>query len=303
MPEREEAKLVLVAAERVMSRIVGEPEDPMTERWELSSPIPGVRVINTWQIYHGIWLALTKTATGHYQIYRSIDLQKYRLVHDHNTEIYNLFWLDDGHMLFLATDGWWKTTSTGASWSELDLGEPAPAAKSLATIPLTAGKWQMIAYGQDRKIYVAEYPGGTWAEAYDASRWLGKWYPAIAGSAAGILAGAGDKLIRSMEKGAADTWQEIHELDGTVKNIVASNQSKNPTFLIVVEAEDGQTEKFYRTYDLGDSIESVISRMDSTVAVASVTPTGQSDISTTFAVLGKRQADGKAAYKLLTEEG
>jgi len=105
MPEREETKLVLSTNERIMSCIVGGEDDIMTERWELSSPIPGVRIINTWQVYHLIWLALAQDEAGHYLIYRSIDLQKYRLVHDHSTEIYNLFWLDDGHVLFSAADG------------------------------------------------------------------------------------------------------------------------------------------------------------------------------------------------------
>ena len=95
-------KLVISTGEHLASRALGE-QGPATDSWELSSPIPGVRIINTWQVYQLIWLALVKDEAGHYQIFRSIDLHNYTLVHDHATEIYNLFWVDDGHMIFCAS--------------------------------------------------------------------------------------------------------------------------------------------------------------------------------------------------------
>ncbi len=302
MPEREETKLVLSTNERIMSCIVGGEDDIMTERWELSSPIPGVRIINTWQVYHLIWLALAQDEAGHYLIYRSIDLQKYTLVHNHITEIYNLFWLDDGHVLFSAADGWWATTDTGLVWNRLSLWESSPAARNLTAVGLQEGSWTLVAYGQDHKIYACAYPGGQWSEVFDTTAiHSDKWYPAMAGGSAGILAGAGNKLLRSLSAGAAGSWQIIQEVEGIIKSIVASNQSNIPTFLIVIESLDGSADRFYRSYDLGDSLEADMTRVDSVASVASITPTGTPDMSTAFAVLGKRTADTPPGYKLIQE--
>lgn len=302
MPEREETKLVLSTNERIMSCIVGGEDDIMTERWELSSPIPGVRIINTWQVYHLIWLALTQDEPGHYLIYRSIDLQKYTLVHNHSTEIYNLFWLDDGHVLFSAADGWWVTTDTGLVWNRLDLWESSPAARTLIAVGLQEGSWTLVAYGQDHKIYSCGYPGGQWSEAFDTiAIHSDKWYPAMAGGSVAILAGAGNKLLRSLSAGAPGSWQIIQVVDGIIKSIAASNQSNIPTFLIVIESLDGSADRFYRSHDLGDSLEADMTRVDSVASVASITPTGTPDMSTAFAVLGKRTADTPPGYKLIQD--
>ena len=106
----EVSKLVIASGDRIMSRALGDEGTPTTDAWQVSSPIPGARIINTWQIYNNIWLALTVTENGHYCIYRTINLQKYILVHDHATRIFNIFYVDDGHVLFSADDGWWATT-------------------------------------------------------------------------------------------------------------------------------------------------------------------------------------------------
>ena len=302
MPEREDTILVLSTNERIMSCIVGGEDDIMTERWELSSPIPGVRIINTWQVYHLIWLALAQDEAGRYLIYRSIDLQKYALVHNHSTEIYNLFWLDDGHVLFSAADGWWATTDTGLVWNRLNLWESSPAARNLTAVGLQEGSWTLVAYGQDHKIYTCAYQGGQWAEVFDSTAiHSGKWYPAMAGGSVAILAGAGNKLLRSLSAGAAGSWQIIREVEGIIKSIVASNQSNRPTFLIVVESLDGSADRFYRSYDLGDTLVADMTRVDSVSSVASITPTGTPDMSTAFAVLGKRTADTPPGYKLIQD--
>jgi hypothetical protein len=298
MPERETSKLVVATNERIMSRdLESVIEDTY---WELSDPIPGVRIINTWQIYHMIWLVLTKTESGHYQIFRSENMQNYSLVHDHGSEIYNLFWLDDGHMIFCAADGWWVTTNTGLTWSELTLGALQPQARACAAVNLEERLWSLVAYGIDHKLYHSEYPGGEWSVALDMTAiWTDKWYPAVSGGPAGVLAGAGSKLLRSTQAGAPGTWQQIQQVDGIIKSIVASNQSNTPTFLVVVENVDGSADRFYLSYDLGDSLEQDMTRIDSVSSVASVIPTGTDNPSTTFAVIGKRTADQVPTYRLI----
>src|SRR5690606_25009485 len=119
---------------------------------------------------------------GKYNLFLSFG-GKFTLVHSHDSRIYNLFYVDDGHCLFCAEDGWWVTTNTGSTWTELDLGEDPPIARALAIIGLSTGSWALVAYGEDRKIYRAVYPGGEWAEVYDTTTvWSDKWYPAIDGS-------------------------------------------------------------------------------------------------------------------------
>lgn len=301
MPEREETKLVLSTNERIMSRVAGGENDIMTERWELSNPIPGVRIINTWQIYHLIWLTLAQDEAGRYLIYRSIDLKKYELVHTHDTEIHNLFWLDDGHAIFSASDGWWRTTNTGLDWSEIDW-EYSPIARSMVPIGIEEGSWILVAYGQDHKLYTCVYPGGGWAEVYDTTQiWDYKWYPAIAGGPPGILAGAGNKLLRSTEVGKPGSWKVIQEVDGIIKEIVVSNQSNIPTFLVEVEQPDGGS-KLYWSYDLGDSLIADLTRINPATSVQSVIPTGKSIQNAIFAVVGKRSTDGQYTIKVISEE-
>jgi hypothetical protein len=297
-------KIVLAASDCVISRAIGFDVEQEIESnlWAQSGQIPGVRIINTWQIYKNIWLVLTKTEQGHYLILRSIDLQRYSLVHDHDSEIYNLFWLDDGHMIFCATDGWWVTTNTGLTWSELTLGALTPKARALAVVGLQEHLWSLVAYADDHKIYQSDYPGGEWVEAYDTSDiWSDRWYPAIAGGPAGVLAGAGSKLLRSTQVGEVGTWRTIMEVAGIIKSMVVSNQSKTPSFLIVIEPKVGedQVDKLYWTNDLGDSLEETMNRVGTLSSVQSVTPTGTNEIQTTFVVLGNRVVGGPADYKLV----
>jgi len=295
-------KIILSSSDRVMSRALGDEGTPTTDAWQVSGPIPGARIVNTWQIYNNIWLALTVTEGGHYCIYRTINLQSYTLVHDHSTRIFNIFYVDDGHVVFAAEDGWWATTDTGRTWSELSLGE-APHIKAAAVIPLDGSRWALVAYGQDHKIYYCEYPGGTWEETYDASSWNGKWYPALAGCAVGVLAGLGDQLIRSDRVGMLDSWYVLQKVNGIIKSIVISNQSTTPTFLIVVEGTNGEEiDKLYWTHDMGDSLVADLNRASPVAAVQSVTPTGSSEIQTVFVVLGKRTPDGSSDLQIITEE-
>ena len=299
----EVSKLVIASGDRIMSRALGDEGTPTTDAWQVSSPIPGARIINTWQIYNNIWLALTVTEYGHYCIYRTINLQKYTLVHDHATRIFNIFYVDDGHVLFSADDGWWATTDTGQSWSGLSLGT-IPYVKATAVIGLEENLWALIAYGQDHKIYYCEYPGGTWEEAYDTNTlWADKWYPALAGCVVGVLAGAGNRLLRSDRVGEPDSWYTLQEVDGIIKSIIISNQSNNPTFLIVVEQTNNEEiDKLYWTYDLGDSIVADLNRSSPVAAVQSVTPTGTGEMSTAFVVLGKRAPGEAAKLQIIQDE-
>jgi len=294
--------LTISASDRIMTRpIEQDPESPRYEQdqWEVSRPLPGVRIINSWQIYHKMWLVLASTDDGKYNIFLSIG-GKFTLVHSHSSRIYNLFYVDDGHCLFCAEDGWWATTNTGSTWTELDLGENPPTARALAIIGLSTGSWALVAYAEDHRIYRAVYSGGEWDVAYDTTTiWTDKWYPAIAGGPAGILAGAGSKLLRSLDAGA--TWSVLRDLGSVIKNIVVSNQSTTPIFAITVEPTPGSDiDKIYLSYDLGDSLAEDANRAGSISSVQSVVPTGTNEVQTSFAVLGKRTADApQQDYKII----
>jgi len=297
----EVSKLVIASGDRIMSRAT---TGDTLDRWELSSPIPGMRIINTWQIFNRIWLALALTEDGHYNIFRSIDLQKYSLVHEHQSRIYGLFFVDDGHMLFCAEDGWWATTDTGVTWEEaiddLCMEVRAPA---ISIIALGAGAWRLIAYGLDHKIYSRDYPIGMWSEVYDTNEiWTDKWYPAIAGCSVGILAGAGSYLLRSDSLGEGGSWSTIQTVDGVIRDVVVSNQSNLPVFLIVVTPTGGdEIDKVYLSYDMGDSLVADASRAGLVASVQAVTPTGTGELQTTFALVGKRTSDGTQSIRLIQE--
>ena len=271
-------KIILSSSDRIMHRVIDkDPESPRSEygSWAMSDPIPGVRIVNTWEVYHNMHLVLTVTEEGHYNIFWSLDLKKYSLVHSHQMAILNLFYIDEGHMLFSAEDGWWKTTDTGLTW--LSLGE-GPVARSAVSIATSCNSWVLIAYGQDHKLYSRSYPQGEWSETFDTNKiWQGQWYPAMAGSPEGILVGAGTKLLRFGIDGA---WKQVAEVDGTIKSIVVSDQSNQPTFLIEVE-KTGQS-KLYWTYDLGDSIIPDLNRVSPISSVQSVYPTGTEKLQTIF---------------------
>ena len=176
----------------------------------------------------------------------------------------------------------------------------SPAAKSLAVIGLSTGVWALVAYAEDHRIYRAVYPGGEWDVAYDTTTiWTDKWYPAIAGGPIGILAGAGSKLLRSLDAGA--TWSVLRDLGSVIKNIVVSNQSTTPIFAITVEPTPGSDiDKIYLSYDLGDSLTEDANRAGSISSVQSVVPTGTNDVQTSFAVLGKRTIDSpQQDYKII----
>ena len=258
--------LTISASDRIMTRpIEQDPESPRYEQdqWEVSRPLPGVRIINSWQIYHKMWLVLAVTDGGIYNIFLSVG-GRFTLVHSHPSKIYNLFYVDDGHCLFCADDGWYFTVNTGTAWAEADedvlgpipdedvlvpeyddwtvidswwpipdpdetvpeydnwmwlgaLGAAAysPVAKAMAVIGLSTGSWALVAYAEDHRIYRAVYPGGEWDVAYDTTTvWTDKWYPAITGGPAGILAGAGSKLLRSLDAG--ETWTVLRDLGSVI---------------------------------------------------------------------------------------
>ena len=343
--------LTISASDRIMTRpIEQDPESPRYEQdqWEVSQPLPGVRIINSWQIYHKMWLVLAVTDGGIYNIFLSVG-GRFTLVHSHPSKIYNLFYVDDGHCLFCADDGWYFTVNTGAAWTEADedvlgpipdedvlvpeyddwtaidswwpipdpdeivpeydnwmwlgaLGAAAysPVAKAMAVIGLSTGSWALVAYAEDHRIYRAVYPGGEWDVAYDTTTvWTDKWYPAIAGGPAGILTGAGSKLLRSLDAGV--NWTILRDLGSVIKSIVISNQSSTPVFAITVEPTPGSDiDKIYLSYDLGDSLAEDANRAGSISSVQSVVPTGTNEVQTMFTVLGKRTADTtKQDYKII----
>ncbi len=346
-------QVVLAASDSLIHRLVGSDEEFEMESdvWTQSAQVPGVRIINTWQVYMGVWLVLVKTEDGKFQILRSEDMRRFSLFCNYPSEIYNLFWIDDGIMVFCASDDWWFTTDTGLTWIHLVHGTVCPRARSMALIPIQQGTWTLVAYGDDRKIYaysfaivagtnldgevpeytswdqvpavtpapdpnakVLEYDSwadtspwtdayqapGEWTELYDTSEiYLGRWFPAIAGGPIGVLAGAGPYLLR-YDPGA-DSWATIFSVpSGIIKAITISDQSRKPSFMIVVEpTSEGQIDKLYWTHDMGDSLEEVLNRVGTLSSVQSVIPTGTNEPKTMFAVLGRRQVGGKSHYKLV----
>jgi len=294
--------LTISASDRLMTRVIEQdPTSPRYEQdqWEVSQPLPGVRIINSWQIYHKMWLVLAVTDSGIYNIFLSVG-GRFTLVHSHPSKIYNLFYVDDGHCLFCADDGWYFTVNTGTAWTKVGAAAYSPVAKSLAVICLSTGLWALVAYAENHKIYRAVYPGGEWEEVYDTTTiWNDKWYPAIAGGPIGILAGAGSKLLRSLDAG--ETWTVLRDLGSVIKSIVVSNQSTTPVFAITVEPTPGSDiDKIYLSYDLGDSLAEDANRAGSISSVQSVVPTGTNEVQTMFTVLGKRTADSvKQDYKII----
>jgi len=170
-------------------------------------------------------------------------------------------------------------------------------ASSLAVVQLSANLWALAAYGQDHKIYYAEYPDGDFAEVYDAANTIAKWYPAIAGGPVGVLAGAGNQLLRSDDAGKS--WYVVQTAEGTIKSIVVSNQSNRPVFLVTVEPAAGDTDRLYWTYDVGDSLIPELSRVGPIASVQSVVPTGTNELQTAFVVLGKRVTDAWQQYRII----
>lgn len=330
--------LVMAANNRLLSRTIGSisPEAAEHNRWAISSPMPGVRVLQTLKTFKDMWIVLVVTEAGNYDIFWSHHLQNFTLVHSHVTRIYGIFLLDSGRAVFSAADdGWWETIDAGRTWGELgsyyavpEFDEPVPEYDDWTYVPDLPGEpdlgvivpefdswaawgepvseaaafiqtptgWRFLACS-NRKIHEREYPDGQWAEVYATTTYFDKWYPAIAGGPVGILAGMGNKLLRS-ETGAEGTWQEIRTVDGIIKNILISNQSATPEFLITVESYTGDLETTYITNDLGDTLRLYETRLNSRSAVQSVVPTGTNEIQTMFARTGKRSLDSPVIYSV-----
>lgn len=305
MPEIESSKLILLSKDRVFSKTIREAGEIVENNlWVMSSPVPGT-IIKTWEIYHGVQLVLSRIPldpleeyAAHYQIFQSLDLVHYSLVHDHYYEIYDIFWIDDGNMVLCAEDGWFETVNAGLTWTLLSL---APlAANVLTTIRHTDGSIKWVIYGIDQKVYISDYPDGSWVEVLDTTDInTGRWYSAMAGSSVCILAGAGPYLFRAISDDPT-AWTMIDTLDGVIKSIRISDQSANPTFFVVVEREDG--DHLYSSADLGDSLTEMLgSRIDPQTSIESIVPTLGNTTRTTFAVVGRRSNDigVPVSYKLI----
>jgi hypothetical protein len=302
----ESPKLIISTLDRVMQRSISDESDIANgcNTWKVSSPIPGTRIVNTWEIYHGIMLALSITEGGHYCLYRSAGRAKYTLVHEHTSKIFGLFYIDDGHVIFSAADGWYTTEDTGLTWTLFSSvsGDGAPVARAAVITGSLGDHRKIIAYGEDHKLYRCSYPGGVWEMVLDTTTLTSeKWYPALSGAPVGFLAGAGNKLLRSSNLGSSGSWSTIQEVSGIIKRIVASNRSNLPTFMIEVETISGESSIIYWTYDMGDSIVPDLNRVSPIASVQSVVPTGGSEIQTMFVVLGKRTSEGEQNYKIIQE--
>lgn len=291
----EKTRLTISVSDRILERNF--ETDPVLQDhdiWTSSSPLSGVVIINTWEIYHLQKIVLVVTESGHYQIFRSVNMKRFSNVHDHATEIYNIFYIDEGVALFSATDGWWSTTTAGVSWNYLDDGV---GAKAVATVQIADGEWEIFACGVDKKIYARNYPTGTWSEVYDATiLWSGKWYPAIAGGVAGILVGIGPYLIRSEDLG--ESWQVVQNFeDRVVKNIIVSSRSNAPVYLVETDL-DGKSQMWW-TRDVGDSVTLDETRFDAVEHAQSVIPTGGDTETPKIVMFGRRTPTSDKVYDVI----
>lgn len=291
----ENTRIALSIADRLFEKNLDtDPELLERDFWSVTDAIPCSIVINSWELYHLQKIVLVATEIGHYQIFRSIDMKRFTRVHDHATEIYNVYYIDEGVAVFSATDGWWDTGNTGLTWEYLDDGV---GARSVTVLPYDEGDWIIFAYGTDKKVYARHYPVGTWSEVYDAgSVWSGKWWPAIAGGVAGILVGVGPYLVRTDNLGS--DWQVVQDFSPrVVKNIVVSSRSNMPIYLIETDF-DGKSELWW-SFDAGDSVRIDETRFDVVEIAQTVIPTGGAEEDPLFALYGRRTAASNRELKLV----
>lgn len=267
--------------------------------WMASDPIPCTRVVGVWETSHRQYVTLAVNDVGNYQIFHTVDQINHTLVHDHATEIFGIFNLGFGKSIFCATDGWWMTLDSGTTWNQIALPSPLASVAAIATKSSTIA---FLIYATDKKIYRCEHSFAefseplAWEEVYDASAEV-PWYPAMAGGAFAVLAGVGDKIIRTLD--CADTWQTINTVDGVVKSIIASDQSNGPIFLVEIE-KDGIS-KLYWSYDAGDSLVPGNNRILPVLAGSAVIPTGVDTKNTRFAVFG-RKPSGEIELQVMTSD-
>lgn len=270
--------------------------------WKRSDPIPGTEVLFSIETYHNIHLVVSTTESGHYRIYRTTNSKSFSMVHDHATEIFGVFYLDEGVSIFSATDGWFISWDAGSNWAVLDAA--GPVARSVCSLmgstdpdfDYTTWSAVVLAIGDDKKIYRILIPDGSWEEVYDtATLWTGPRFPSIGGVPDGVLVGVGPYLFRSTN--FCDDLVLLHTLDGDIKSITASS-THSPIFLI--EAVDCDwNSSIYWTYDLGDSLLKDETRHSAVVSIGAVIPTGESQEQQFFLIDGSRSVDSPRQLKFV----
>jgi len=306
--DKDAPKIFIAHRDHIMYRSISNRDDQREfNAWATSDSIAGMRHIAMLEIYFGIMLVVSVTEEGKYIIQRSIDYKKYSVVHTHDVPIDRLIQTGMGNAVFHAIDGWWITTDSGATWALLTANSPDIASCIWIGNISNTDNNVLIAYGKDHKIYNLDYLNSDeWILQLDTNFWTGKWYPAIAGSQLGILAGAGKYLLHSDFFGNYSSWRTKAQVNGIIKNIAISNESLIPVFLITVEqSSNSEQNKFYWTYDLGDSLIPDINRIDPMVAVESVIPTSDNIDETIFVASGRRtnQALNEFNYHVTTIRG
>jgi len=290
--------LVVAATDRMMSQIM--PKNEEFEVWAASASVPTSRLVGVWEVSHRQFLMLSVSDDGKYQIFHTIDRINHRLVHTHNTEITTMASLGYGKMVFCATDGWWMTMNSGDTWEQISLAGPVARKIAVAT---KASSMVLLAYCDDKKIHRCEHSWReflepiTWEVVYDASGEV-PWHPALDGGSLAVLAGAGSKLIRTTDCG--DIWEKVATVDGVVKNVVSSDQSNGPRYLIEVE-KDGIV-RCYWTYDVGDSLAPDMNRIQPISTGRAVIPTGGSSKDTRFVVVGQKPS-GERVCTVVVDDG
>jgi hypothetical protein len=220
-------------------------------------------------------------------------------VHTHDTEIYNIFYLDDGIALFSADDDWWITTNTGLLWERMNLNEPCPAYTAVI-VPMDEFDWYIIAVGFDRVIRKLRYPntGDGWEVLLDLSHIESSFEPVVAGNAVCVIAGAGSRLWRTDFLGE-DGWGLIHDFGASsyVKRLVVSGYSSRPVFLAEVY-KNGKSEIWW-SKDAGDTWIMNETRYDTIESAQAVIPTANDIEKAIFAVVGRRDSGTGYETKLI----
>jgi hypothetical protein len=300
----EHAELVMSAGDMIFDTPVDENLVSFAGScWTASNPLPWKRLIGVWSIHHriNIVLAVNDTPDGgeKYTIYRTLNGVDYIPVHTHDTEIYNIFYLDDGIALFSADDDWWITTNTGLLWERMNLNEPCPAYTAVI-VPMDEFDWYIIAVGFDRVIRKLRYPntGDGWEVLLDLSHIESSFEPVVAGNAVCVIAGAGSRLWRTDFLGE-DGWGLIHDFGASsyVKRLVVSGYSSRPVFLAEVY-KNGKSEIWW-SKDAGDTWIMNETRYDTIESAQAVIPTANDIEKAIFAVVGRRDSGTGYETKLI----
>lgn len=302
-------KLIIVMSDRLAYRSISQTDKDLGWNvWAFTPPIPLRKILQIQETYYNIFLILGITEDDKYAICRLENFKNPTIVHTHESEIHGIFYVDLGHTIISAADGWFATQNTGLDWDQITIG--GPKAKNAVVVGDldVLGYYIINAYGVDQKLYYFEYTpqycyDGDWLETFDTKTiQSGVWYPALDGGQVGLLAGAGNILLASETIGKSWQVKKTFGTDNIIKNIRVSANSKTPIHFITVDVSGA--DKIYRTNDLAATLTLLANRTESNVGSQSVFPTAKDYRETTFVVISRLDVPGNLTtkYQIITEQ-